>query len=510
MPDVSSSGEQNGDGAVGQSRAPRFLELVARNFSALIDRQIPPELLAATETARQARLITRFGALGSLFGLAYAAFYLAIGHEWGALIVVLSSLGVAITPQLMRWKKSLPVAGNFFSLILTLGFFSLCFVEGGLKGHAIAWLVSVPLCALLLLGTKPAARWAVVAFLAAAVVAGFDLAGVELPCTYPPQWNSVVSTAGYLGLVLFMSMLGVIFESGRARAQARMEAALADLATSNDKLVHLNNEKNEFLGIVAHDLKNPLTVIAFSAELLSSTSEPAKVTKISRAISDASSRMRDLITNLLDANAIEQGRFTSNIQCCDLNAMVRQCLANNEPSATKKRITLVTGLSENILAKADRAAVMQILENLISNALKFSPPNTSIHVQTLPEKNHVAVSVRDEGPGISAEDQARLFKKFSRLTAQPTGGESSTGLGLSIVKRLAEAMSGSTQCHSELGAGAKFTLRLPVWPYKPEAATAEPAATEKPSSVPAAAERERAKVDKLLSPVAGRDFPSRN
>jgi signal transduction histidine kinase len=148
--------------------------------------------------------------------------------------------------------------------------------------------------------------------------------------------------------------------------------------------------------------------------------------------------------------------------------LVTQCVENNEPTATKKQISICTGFSEKVLAKADRAATMQILENLISNALKFSPPNTKIHVHTLPEKDHVAVTVRDEGPGISEADQSNLFKKFSRLTAQPTAGESSTGLGLSIVKRLAESMAGSIQCKSQLGEGAKFTLRLPVWSGKAE------------------------------------------
>jgi signal transduction histidine kinase len=222
------------------------------------------------------------------------------------------------------------------------------------------------------------------------------------------------------------------------------------------------------MGIAAHDLKNPLTVITFSADLLPSNNDPAQIKRIAKAISDASSRMRDLITDLLDANAIEQGRFTSKIQCCDINVMVAQCVENNAPSAVKKQIAFCTGFSERVLARADEAATMQILENLISNALKFSPPNTRIHVHTLPEKDHVAISVRDEGPGISPADQEKLFKKFSRLTAQPTGGESSTGLGLSIVKRLAEAMGGTIQCHSALGMGARFTLRLPVWSHKTE------------------------------------------
>ena len=110
---------------------------------------------------------------------------------------------------------------------------------------------------------------------------------------------------------------------------------------------------------------------------------------------------------------------------------------------------------------------MQILDNLVSNAVKYSPPNTTVQVHTLPEKDFILVAVRDEGPGISEEDHKKMFGKFTRLSARPTGGESSTGLGLSIVKKLAEAMSGTIHCHSVLGAGATFTLRLPVWPKDP-------------------------------------------
>ena len=165
---------------------------------------------------RRARLVTRFGVLGSLFGFTYALFYFLIGHKWGAAIVVCCSSGVAATPFLMSWKKSVEPAGNLLALTLTLGFTGLCFVEGGLHGHAIAWLVSVPLCALLLVGRKAARRWALISFFACAVIAGIDLAGFTLKPLYDPKWASVVSAAGYLGLILFMFILGLIFEGGRA------------------------------------------------------------------------------------------------------------------------------------------------------------------------------------------------------------------------------------------------------------------------------------------------------
>jgi len=422
----------------------------------------PEEVFADPEQMRRARLVSRFGVLGSFFGIVYAMFYLLIGHKWGALIIIICSSCFAVAPMWLRRKKTIEPAGHFLNLTLTCGFTALCFVEGGLQGHAIAWLVSVPLCALLLLGQKAATQWAVLAFLAASLIAALDLMGVQLPVMYDMKWNAVVSAAGYLGLIAFMFILGLIFETSRKRAFSKMEVALTELATANERLVHLNNEKNEFLGMAAHDLKNPLTVIVGSAEMAGMTDEKDEIHKFLDHISSAATRMRNMITDLLDVNAIEQGKFTSKIEPCDIRVLVQRSVENNQPAAARKGIEIRVGASEGLWAKADEAATMQILDNLISNALKYSPPNTTTHVHTLPEANYILVSVRDEGPGISEADQKKLFQKFTRLSARPTGGESSTGLGLAIVKRLAEAMSGTIQCHSAPGGGSTFTVRLPV------------------------------------------------
>ena len=443
-------------------------------FIALMDRQIPAELTSTPENLRRSRLIVRFGILGSLFGVSYATFYFLIGHLWGTLIILLCSCGVFLTPQLLRWKKSIELAGNFFSLTLTLGFFALCFCEGGLHGHAIAWLVSVPLCSLLVMGRKPSLWWSAISFCAASVIAGLDLAGIPLPVTYNPKWGSIISAAGYLGLILFLFILGLIFEFGRARSAAKMEEALADLASSNERLVHLNNEKNEFLGIAAHDLKNPLTVILGNAELMRMTDNTQISGRCNDSIILAATRMRDLIGTLLDANAIEQGKFISKIEHCDINDLVTQCVESNRATADRKNILMRVGISDTLWAKADRAATMQVFDNLISNALKFSPPQTTIHIHTMPEKDFILVNVRDEGPGINAEDQKKMFQKFSRLTARPTGGESSNGLGLSIVKRLVDTMGGTIQCQSTPGLGTNFMVRLPSCPKEELVAEAKP------------------------------------
>ena len=434
-----------------------------KRTSDIAERFLPPQCLLDPELSRRGRLIARFGFLGAVFGSLFALFYLLIGHLWGAGIVIACSSAFAMIPWLLRRTGSLPFAGNTLCLILILGFTALCCVEGGSEGHAIAWLVSVPLCALLLVGVQSARWWVVMSFLAGSGVVVANLTGFKMHPTYDPAWHPYVSAAGYLSLIVFMFLLGLIFETGRERAFARMRAALLELEVSNNQLAHLNQEKNDFLGIAAHDLKNPLTVIIGSAELLEMNQPPENTARLSKNIAGAGQRMFQLIKSLLDANAIEQGRFTSNIERCDLRALAMECTHNNQPHATRKEIVIATEEGEPIWGRADRNATMQILDNLISNAVKFSPPKTTVLVRALNENGCVFVTVKDHGPGLSETDHTRLFTKFTRLSAQPTGGESSTGLGLSIVKKLAEAMSGTVFCQSVLGDGATFILRLPAW-----------------------------------------------
>ena len=420
------------------------------------------DCLTQPEAGRRGRLIARFGFLGFLFGSLFAVFYLMIGHRWGALIVVVCSAGFGITPWLMSATRSLNFGGNFLVGIMTSGFAALCCVEGGLSGHAIAWLAIVPLCALLLIGRRAAKAWLVVSFATVGGVIALALAGIKLPVTYPPELETLVSATGYLALVAFMFCLGTIFETGRERAFTGMQEALAKLKASNEQLVYLNNEKNEFLGIAAHDLKNPLSTIILGAEMLQITSQNPKHKSISEGIIHAGTRMRNLITQLLDANAIEQGRYISKVERCDLAALATQSIANNRAAAARKQIELRLVLPDELTAHADSNAAMQILDNLISNAVKYSPPVTLVQIHGCVEGADACISVTDQGPGVSDEDLKKMFGKFTRLSAKPTGGESSNGLGLSIVKKLAEAMSGSVDCRSVLGAGATFTVRLPL------------------------------------------------
>lgn len=263
-----------------------------------------------------------------------------------------------------------------------------------------------------------------------------------------------------------------------SRINKTLEEKNIQLSNTNQSLVDLNSEKNEFLSIVAHDLKNPLGQILGLAQLVrdDTSLSPTEVREFSGDIVSSSQRMFELITNLLDINAIEQGKIRIDLSDFDIGSLVQRIVQAYVHKARQKNITLHFQLPDDpLFVYADPALTIQVLDNLISNAVKYSPHDKSVWVDIhaawkMPNTKEVrrqyngiadaviCVAIRDEGPGLSSEDQKKLFGKFARLSAKPTGGEHSTGLGLSIVKKLIEAMNGCVWCTSSEGHGATFTV----------------------------------------------------
>lgn len=251
-----------------------------------------------------------------------------------------------------------------------------------------------------------------------------------------------------------------------AQAYRDVEEQRLEMETLNRSLRELNDEKNEFLGIVAHDLKNPLSNISMLAKLLhreAATLSPTEVKEFSGDIQMASERMFDLITNLLDINAIENKAVRLTPIPFDLTEVAQYVASDYRGRAEAKQISIHFEIPpENTMVFADKSSTIQILDNLVSNAIKYSPFGKSVYLRLRKQDNAVLVEVQDEGQGLTDEDKRKLFGKFARLSAQPTGGEHSTGLGLSIAKKLAIAMNGDIWCESEFGNGAKFVVKLPA------------------------------------------------
>ncbi len=238
------------------------------------------------------------------------------------------------------------------------------------------------------------------------------------------------------------------------------------LTNVNQNLVDLNNEKNEFLGIVAHDLKNPLASILLGIEMLQRYQERMTTDQQQKKYGDMISttrRMQAIITNLLDVNAIDTGKVKLVPTQFNFTDAVHAVVDDYAERAKEKGIVLhFEAETDDVLAFADNNASVQILDNLVSNAVKYSPFDKNVWVVVKKVRNSAQCLVKDEGPGLSEDDKKKLFGKYARLSAKPTGGEHSTGLGLSIVKKLAEAMQGNVWCESELGQGATFFLELPL------------------------------------------------
>lgn len=254
-----------------------------------------------------------------------------------------------------------------------------------------------------------------------------------------------------------------------ARVRTHIELKLA-----RERLRELNEEKNEFMGIVAHDLRNPLGAIKGYAEMIAEdagtfrSASPAELNNVRQGLEDCAGRIRnsaermlEMVQNLLDANRIERGEIHLNLAPTELGHLVSSVIESQRPRAVAKQQSLhFQSDGSPITATADSNVMVQVLENLISNAVKYSPPGKTIVVRLKKEESNAICEVQDEGPGLSPEDRKKLFGKFARLSAKPTGGEHSTGLGLSIVKRMIEAMGGRVWCESEPGKGATFIVAV--------------------------------------------------
>lgn len=235
------------------------------------------------------------------------------------------------------------------------------------------------------------------------------------------------------------------------------------LLKANDALVGLNEEKNHFLGVAAHDLKSPLNSILGLLNLMRQEQGLSpEHQEYLRFIEQSCITMKRLVNNLLDINKIEQGGMAFLKEQILISDLLKKQEKAFKESASAKSITLrVQDLTEGRHILSDPDALVRILENLISNALKFSLPNTEVTLKASLTPSHVLLEVNDQGPGINKDELPKLFGKFQRLSARPTAGESSSGLGLSIVKELVSLLNGRIEVATEQSKGSTFSVYLP-------------------------------------------------
>ncbi|GHN01630.1 hypothetical protein WSM22_31190 [Cytophagales bacterium WSM2-2] len=234
-----------------------------------------------------------------------------------------------------------------------------------------------------------------------------------------------------------------------------------EILRKNEELLSLNLEKNNLIGIVAHDLKSPLNQIKGLLSLIKMTGKVDEESgKYLGMMDQSATRLNDMIAKILDVEAIESRQMNLKIETINLSEVLNGVSDRYKNDAIKKNIVIITKIAPNGFAQADRSYAEQVLENLLSNAIKFSPYERSVYVNLDVRENAVVCEIKDQGPGLNEEDKKKLFGKYQKLSAKPTGNEISTGLGLSIVKKFVEAMGGEIWCESEVGNGASFFVKF--------------------------------------------------
>ncbi|UZR97950.1 tetratricopeptide repeat-containing sensor histidine kinase [Chondrinema litorale] len=244
-----------------------------------------------------------------------------------------------------------------------------------------------------------------------------------------------------------------------------VEAQKLDLVKANKELKELNEEKNTLIGIVAHDLKSPINqikgLITLSKMEMQKEDIPEMVLKNFELMETSSQRSLDMIDRILNVNAIESKDIQLNIETVETQTFFKELENTFKMQAQAKNIKFVLDIEDvPKVISVDKNLLNEILENLVSNAIKFSPENTEIRVGVNSINNNLQFYVKDQGPGINETDKKIMFNKYQRLTANPTANESSTGLGLAIVKKLTEELGGKVFCESEVGNGATFFVEL--------------------------------------------------
>lgn len=242
-----------------------------------------------------------------------------------------------------------------------------------------------------------------------------------------------------------------------------LETYNRELLRTNETLRQTVEEKSKLLGTAAHDLKNPLFGIrALSEIVLESDDLPPKHERKLTLIRESADETLTLIDNLL-ASAANSARSEIDTRNIDVAALTQWVVRSFEPQAQRKEQSLLCSVSEgNCVVWGDKRKLREAIGNLVSNALKYSPPGEAVEVAIGRRDNTVQVAVSDDGPGLSASDLERMFAPFQRLSAEPTGGEGSSGLGLYIVKQIADLHDGIIDVETALGDGSTFTLILPA------------------------------------------------
>lgn len=282
-------------------------------------------------------------------------------------------------------------------------------------------------------------------------------------------WLKAFRVAAAIAAIALVVFVLLLLRARRLEAELAARRLLqANLESAHAALARVSEEKTAMMHSVAHDLRNPITVFVLSAEMLELQVDPTNsdVRDTLVGMQRTARQMLAMVDELVDVHMLESGRRKMQWLAVDLVKLSQRTLTDLAELARRKNITMAfEHVTPSMPLSSDEGALRNVLDNLVSNAIKYSPVGSRVLVDLQSDVDGYRLRVVDQGPGIKPEERESIFEKYGLGSAQATGGEKSTGLGLWIVKRTAQDLHGKVWCESGPGSvGSAFVVRLPLQP----------------------------------------------
>lgn len=236
---------------------------------------------------------------------------------------------------------------------------------------------------------------------------------------------------------------------------------LEELKETNTRLERINDLKNEVMEIATHDLRSPLTAIIMAAEAMESHEMDEAAREMLEVCQNSSQQALNLIDSLLNASCLDSGELPILCERANFSNLTLEVVRTQHTAASRKQIKIDVQCEDEVIGMVDTFRFRELVDNLLSNAIKYSEPGSTVTVRTYYHDHRPSISVKDHGPGFTDEDRRNLYKRFQRLSAKPTANEPSSGIGLSIIKRITELHDADIELISSPGKGAEFIVSFP-------------------------------------------------
>jgi signal transduction histidine kinase len=431
------------------------------SINSFVDFFIHESRFSQPSELRKARIFVRTCLLTSLFSLAYVTLSSYFEFKEGVYLMAFNVISCLILPIFARTRMPISWLGNVFLFVGGTTILIIAYLTGGVWSSVYLWIIVIPVVALLIVNKLSSIVWGVIS-LGSMIGFGFlDIRNNQLP-NYDTG-AIIVYVAVISGLLLIILLISLVFEFTMTNALKEVESKNETIAYQAAKLEDLVEEKDYIIRILSHDLRSPLANITGLVELMRIEQSPEERNANLEMITRAANNANNLVKRVLEMDASDQKDVKTELSSLYIVEIIEAVMHDSQKIASEKNIQLhMHDNSTNKTVLADRTCLTQVFQNLISNAIKFSVTNSQVQAVLTNNNGSVQVRIIDEGPGIKPEEESKLFKKFSKLSARPTAGESSAGLGLSLVKRYAELTGGKVWYERKSGVGSTFVVEIPL------------------------------------------------